>query len=95
MKFTSPEDAISFLRKCVASKKGAPSGITLSTETCAVLADLIEELADDTVVIELGEGEELVLRGETASFVLQQSVSEYINNIIRRAIDEHEHFQAE
>lgn len=95
MKFLDANDAITFLRSLVSSKNGAPSGINLSSETCVALANLIEELADSTIVINLGDGEELLIEGDTAEFVLQQSVSEYINNIIRRAIDEHEHFQAE
>ena len=54
------------------------------------LADLLTEAVielEDRIVIDLGEGEECVIEGEHASWLMKYAVSAYVNDALRQYID--------
>lgn len=66
--------------------------VALLREAAAYIRELREEAADNSIVlIEEKTGEEIaVIDGELAEFVHKQAVTEFLTNLFKRMIEEHE-----
>jgi len=66
--------------------------ISLLREAAAYIRELRKELKDDSIVLIAEDtGEEIaVIDGETAEFVRKQAVTEFLTNLFKRMVEEHE-----
>ena len=85
---TTPHDVAEELRYFADLKTKETIRVDLSPQYLDQIADLIDELATDSVTIELGDNEEpLTITGEEATQIIQLAVSEFVNSALRNQVD--------
>jgi hypothetical protein len=86
---TTPHDVAEELRFFADLQGKGTVNVDLSPQYLDEIADLIDELATDSITIHLGEHEDpLTINGEYATQIIELAVTMFVNSALKKQVDE-------